>query len=333
MPVTIGHIGIIVGDLENAIERWSAVTGYTFSEISRYRTDRYCDHSEPTPHHHDARIALSVEGEPHIELMEFTGEGTHSAKHGEGFHHFGFTGTVDLEGRMAELRALGVRHDGRSFDPEGRLLLWFTDRDDLNGIRLEYVSPATPPIVTDAGQRFPLLPDGMVDIFRGAAPTPGFRPINHFGVMTADIERARERWSAVTGWRFGPVTRYRTPSYVDRSDPRPHLHDARTSMTLDGPPHVELMEFHGSGTHSRAQGEGLHHVAFVDDEPIEPLVTAVHALGIGEDGRASTPAGDILLSFTHKPDLNGIRLEFVTLAFPHPIYSEAGELLGVSDPG
>lgn len=150
-PPLIDHIGILVPDLEKAIERWSAATGYTFSAVHRYRTDRYSDHSNPEPHHHDARISFSKEGPPYLELMEFHGHGTHSAQQGEGFHHFGIVDHPDIERRMRELAELGFRDDGKSLDANDAVLLWFTNKDDLNGMRLEYVSSAAQPIVRDDG--------------------------------------------------------------------------------------------------------------------------------------------------------------------------------------
>ncbi|SCL28968.1 Glyoxalase/Bleomycin resistance protein/Dioxygenase superfamily protein [Micromonospora pallida] len=136
----IEHIGILVPNLEEAIERWTAATGYTFSPIARYRTQRYCDSSDPQPHFHDARISFSQEGPPRIELMEFTGDGTHSAAQA-GVHHFGFPGTEDVPGRIAELAAQGIGEDGKSLTEDGRVHLWFTDKKDLDGVRLEYISP------------------------------------------------------------------------------------------------------------------------------------------------------------------------------------------------
>lgn len=150
MSALIDHIGILVPDLEEAIERWSAATGYTFSPIGRYRTHRYVDASVPARHFHDARISFSKEGPPRIELMEATGTGTHSVAQ-VGVHHFAFVGMADPERRMAELAALGIGADGQSFDAEGRVLLWFTDKYALDGVRLEFVSPLPGPLVADDG--------------------------------------------------------------------------------------------------------------------------------------------------------------------------------------
>jgi hypothetical protein len=154
----IDHIGILVVDLEEAIERWSAATGYTFSPIARYRTDRYVDSSNQEPHFHDARISFSKEGPPRIELMEVTGEGTHGIDQ-VGIHHFGFGGISDAEGAMRDLAAVGVGDDGVSLDAEGRVLLWFSEKEALDGIRLEFVSTLPGPVVADDGSELPIHPE------------------------------------------------------------------------------------------------------------------------------------------------------------------------------
>jgi Glyoxalase/Bleomycin resistance protein/Dioxygenase superfamily len=145
----VEHIGILVPNLEDAIERWSAATGYTFSPIARYRTDNYADHTGPE-HFHDARISFSKEGPPRIELMEVTGEGTHGPTE-LGIHHLGFTGTPDCLGRKAELAALGIGDNGTAYTDDGQILLWFTEKAALDGIRLEFVSPLPGPTVADDG--------------------------------------------------------------------------------------------------------------------------------------------------------------------------------------
>jgi catechol 2,3-dioxygenase-like lactoylglutathione lyase family enzyme len=160
----IEHIGILVEDLEDGIRRWSAATGYTFSPIARYRTDRYADHTGGD-HHHDARISFSREGSPRIELMEVTGDGTHGPRE-TGIHHLGFQGIDGPEARVAELARLGVGIDGVSTDEHGRILLCFTDKTALDGIRLELISPLPGPIVADDGTELPRNPEtGKADLW------------------------------------------------------------------------------------------------------------------------------------------------------------------------
>jgi catechol 2,3-dioxygenase-like lactoylglutathione lyase family enzyme len=149
-PPLIDHVGVLVADLEAAIERWSKVLGYSFTEILHYRTDAYVDSGIPAPHHHDARIAFSLEGPPFIELMEFTGEGTHAPAQGEGFHHLGFM-VDDAAAHRDQLAALGVGSDGASLDPDGRPILWFTERRDLHHMRLEFVGQGQQPVYDASG--------------------------------------------------------------------------------------------------------------------------------------------------------------------------------------
>jgi hypothetical protein len=169
----IEHIGILVPNLEEGIERWSAATGFAFSPIARYRTERYEDHSNQTPHFHDARISFSLESMPRIELMEVTGTGTHGSTE-LGVHHLGFAGVPDPEGRAAELATQGIGHDGLSRDAEGRVLLCFTEKNALDGVRLELISPLPGPLVADDGSELPMDPNtGRRDVWRGNKPGRG----------------------------------------------------------------------------------------------------------------------------------------------------------------
>ena len=154
----IDHVGVLVTDLEEAIATWAQVTGYSFTPVMSYRTDRYVDHSSADPHFHDARIAFSIEGPPFIELMEFTGEGTHAASQGEGFHHIGFRVPDPVE-RRDILATHGVGHDGASLDEAGQPILWFTTPEDLNGMRLEYIGPVQQPVYDADGELVVYDPD------------------------------------------------------------------------------------------------------------------------------------------------------------------------------
>jgi catechol 2,3-dioxygenase-like lactoylglutathione lyase family enzyme len=147
----IDHIGILVPDLEHAIEKWSTVLGYTFSPIGRYRTSKYVDQHQPEWHFHDARISFSKQGPPYIELMEATGDGTHSLEQ-LGVHHFGIRGS-DTRARQDQLCALGIETDGESWNDDGELLLFFTDKGAMDGVRLEYISPLPGPTVADDGSK------------------------------------------------------------------------------------------------------------------------------------------------------------------------------------
>ncbi|MBN8881775.1 methylmalonyl-CoA epimerase [Salana multivorans] len=146
----IHHIGILVPDLEGAIELWSAITGYTFGPIHRYRSTHYVDDSDPTPHFHDARLSFSVEGAPHIELLEATGEGTHSLAQA-GVHHLAFTEILELDDEIERLAQLGVTVNGVDRNPQGEPLLFFTEPRTTSRVRVEFVAPLDHPNVMDDG--------------------------------------------------------------------------------------------------------------------------------------------------------------------------------------
>lgn len=154
---TIHHIGVLVENLEEAIELWERVTDYRFDPIARYRTTNYVDKDNPDPHLSDVRIAFSKDGPPHIELMEFFGSGTHAPALGEGVHHLGFVNFEGAHEHIDRLCSFGVSANGQSLDADGRTILWFTDPADFTGVRLEFVAAEPQPIVTDDG--LPLMID------------------------------------------------------------------------------------------------------------------------------------------------------------------------------
>lgn len=152
-PRKIHHIGFLVRNLESAIEAWQKVTGYTFQPIARYRTGLWEDSWNTTPHESDVRLAFSLEGPPHIELMEFSGEGTHSVERGETVHHFGFANIADVDAQLAHLRELGIGVNGRTLTEDHRTILAFIEPDDFMGVRLEYVGQDEQPVFSDDGRR------------------------------------------------------------------------------------------------------------------------------------------------------------------------------------
>lgn len=154
----IEHVGVLVTDLEAAIGRWEAVTGYTFGPIVRYRTQTYCDSSNEDPHFHDARIAFSHDGPPRIELMEVTGNGTHGPAE-VGVHHLAFRGVEDAAAEIVRLADAGVGVDGRSLGADGEPILWFTDKTDLEGVRCEFITTVPGPLVADDGSALPIDPE------------------------------------------------------------------------------------------------------------------------------------------------------------------------------
>jgi catechol 2,3-dioxygenase-like lactoylglutathione lyase family enzyme len=168
MTFAIDHVGFIVPNLEEAIAHWTSVFGYEFAPITRYTTTRYSDRNNPTPHVHDARKTVSRQGPPRIELLEATGEGTHSLANA-GPHHLGVRGVDNLPKVMADMAALGLADDGCSYAEDGEMLLFFTDKGGLDGMRIEFIGNRPGPVFADDGRALPIDPaTGRADVW--AAP-------------------------------------------------------------------------------------------------------------------------------------------------------------------
>jgi hypothetical protein len=151
----IDHIGIVVPNLEVALKKLSALIGYTFSPIVRYKTDRYSDNSNRALHLHETRVSMSKEGPPYLEVMEVTGYGTHGL--GEmGLHHLGLQRQDDIEARFDQCAERGFGDDGKSFLENGRLHLGFTAKADCYGVRFEFRSRFAGPAISDDGSPLPL---------------------------------------------------------------------------------------------------------------------------------------------------------------------------------
>jgi catechol 2,3-dioxygenase-like lactoylglutathione lyase family enzyme len=156
MPLPpVDHIGILVLDLEEAVDRYRRVLDAEFSVVGRYRTDRYEDFSAACPHRHDARFAVTRGSGPRIELLEATGDGTHAARFA-GVHHLAFTGIRDLDAEYERVVAAGARVEAQNTDDAGRRLLFFVEARPWSGTRLELVSALPGPIVLDDGAPAPI---------------------------------------------------------------------------------------------------------------------------------------------------------------------------------
>lgn len=149
----IQHIGFLVPDLEDAIARWIAVTGYSFKGPVRFHAEHHVDSASPEPRLQVNRIALSIEGPPHIELVEVVpGSGSHGPSE-VGPHHICFRGIADPEAHRRDLAERGVPTDAMVLDEDGNTLLFFTDKAALDGIRLEMVGTSPGRVFTDDGSR------------------------------------------------------------------------------------------------------------------------------------------------------------------------------------
>jgi methylmalonyl-CoA/ethylmalonyl-CoA epimerase len=130
------QIGILVRDLEEALERYDRIWGGGRWRVYTYGpklVPRLTYRSEPA--RHEARIALTA-GSPQLELVEpRIGPSIYeewSTRHGEGLHHLGFW-VESLAGAIAEMAAAGYEvvqsGAGYGLDGDGGYAYFDTDRE------------------------------------------------------------------------------------------------------------------------------------------------------------------------------------------------------------
>ena len=132
------HAGILVPDIERAIERLGATLGYTFNPPVRVRPtvdDRISGSTRPV----EIAVSYTREGPFRLELIEFSGDGIYGSRHGEGLHHLGIW-EPDVESRLAELEAVGRPIDAVIRGEHGRVSAFYAAPEPRSGgTRIEYV--------------------------------------------------------------------------------------------------------------------------------------------------------------------------------------------------
>jgi catechol 2,3-dioxygenase-like lactoylglutathione lyase family enzyme len=125
------HVGILVADLEAAVERFSKVFGLEFADIGDMPVSLHgAEEGDVT-----LRATYSRQGPPHIELVEAHGDGIFSAKHGDGVHHIGVWSPEFSAYDPGRCLPVSVRVNMMPGDPS----MWLSDPADLHGTRIEYV--------------------------------------------------------------------------------------------------------------------------------------------------------------------------------------------------
>jgi catechol 2,3-dioxygenase-like lactoylglutathione lyase family enzyme len=129
------HIGIVVRDLEAAIERFSRL-GLTFMEPRTVHVDRLVEDGRESEL--DLTIVFSHQGPPHWELLQAAGDGVYGPQHADTLHH---VAVLDPEParRRDQLVRQGFREVGAQYRPDGSLIVTYLDPADLHGIRIELI--------------------------------------------------------------------------------------------------------------------------------------------------------------------------------------------------
>ena len=137
---TYFHIGILVKDLDAAMERFQKMLQVSF------RTPRVVQVSQEYgrgPSLADLRFTYSYQGPPYYELLGAHDTGIFGLDQGEGPHHIGMWAPDGLE-RLKDLQGRGLRPEIVQYSGDGLLLFAYFERADLCGTRIE---------ILDASQR------------------------------------------------------------------------------------------------------------------------------------------------------------------------------------
>ena len=144
MPGTkLFHIGIVVEDIEQAIEDFGDLLGFTFEAPISHRATGVEVYGEKCDF--DIRFVYSNEGPPYIELIEAKDERVRALfnSKGEGLHHLG-AWQEDVADRVEELLAQGHKLDfAARFGPDqGVAVCYFdTEHPKVHGTRIEFLPP------------------------------------------------------------------------------------------------------------------------------------------------------------------------------------------------
>jgi hypothetical protein len=134
------HVGILVADLETAMARFSDALGVTFAPVMDGPVElRGGDHHV----HLTMRATYSVQGPPHVELVQGQGDGIFSLAGGERIHHLGrwSPNPDDGDGAHLCLPTIYSVHQVPG-QPPG---MWLTDPAELHGVLVELVDEGNRP--------------------------------------------------------------------------------------------------------------------------------------------------------------------------------------------
>jgi catechol 2,3-dioxygenase-like lactoylglutathione lyase family enzyme len=134
---TFFHVGILVDDLELAIERFSNVLNVNFLEPTVAHVDYLEEPGRMEPF--DLRISYSSDGPPRYELMEAQGDGIYGLRQGQGVHHIGIW-EPDCERKLEHFVGRhGLQKEGVMYTPDKRIIVAYFHPDDMHGTRIEIV--------------------------------------------------------------------------------------------------------------------------------------------------------------------------------------------------
>jgi catechol 2,3-dioxygenase-like lactoylglutathione lyase family enzyme len=124
------HVGILVRDIDQAAQDFSALLGLRFEAVR----------AAPVVTGEVNRFCYSLQGPPYLELVQMTGSGIWGPAVGEGLHHIAFA-EPDVPGRCAAFASPDLTSGADTVvqGEGGAARVIFTRPQMLHGIRAEYL--------------------------------------------------------------------------------------------------------------------------------------------------------------------------------------------------
>ncbi|GLY02318.1 MULTISPECIES: VOC family protein [Actinoplanes] len=142
LPESYYHVGVVVPDIEAAIERYSEVFGITFTEPS-VTTSPHLEDGGRVFTNFQQRQAMSQTREPYFELIEAVGDGIFSRRNMGQILYYGCW-EEDMERRLAILAEQGIRLESIiRTAPDALPIAVITAPDPILGTRIEYADVVT----------------------------------------------------------------------------------------------------------------------------------------------------------------------------------------------
>jgi hypothetical protein len=137
-PEALHHVGILVFDLDAAVNDFEAAMNVRFEPPKTFTLDGRLTENDGSCAR-ELRLCYSLSGSLRIELIEAQPDGVWGRQHGEGFHHIG-AWEADREVELSRHRELG-RDAELPVRWGDDLAAIFLEPATLHGVRLELAGP------------------------------------------------------------------------------------------------------------------------------------------------------------------------------------------------
>jgi len=138
------HAGMLVDNLEKAIDTFGTRLGVQFTAPMVARLDNFTDGEQTF----DTQVlcAYSRVGPPYYELIEAHDSGVFGRQLGMGLHHVGLWES-DCNAKLAEFEASGLQLEAVQSGPDQQITVAYFKPSSLEGLRIELVNDAFRPVL------------------------------------------------------------------------------------------------------------------------------------------------------------------------------------------